>query len=54
MICKCDVIVFFMTLGTMFAIVCMIMKCMDVNYFLLLKRIIANNKLHWHGKYKLC
>ena len=42
----------FMTLGSMFAIVCvaMVLIRIDMNYNIYyLKRYIDHNKLHWHG-----
>ena len=29
-----------------------VMVCMNIDYFLLLKKNIDYNKLHWHKKYK--
>jgi len=43
----------FMTLGIVFAIVCMkmyVMVCTDMDYFLFLEMNVDYNKLHWHEK----
>jgi hypothetical protein len=44
-----------MTLGIVFAIVCMkmyVMVCTNMDYFLFLEMNVDYNELHWHEKYK--